>query len=417
VSDKRSFDAVFVGGGVIGLACAWRAARRGARVAVLERVEPPAGATRVAAGMLAPVGELTFGEPELLEMSLASARLYPDFVAELEAASGIATGHTREGALHVALDGDEAAQLRRVHELQRSLGLEAEWLTPRRCRELEPGLPPSFHGGVFAPGEAAVDPRAVARALVAALGEVGAEVRTGCEVTDGVFEGDRLIGVRAGEAGEEICGDAVVLASGAWSGRTEWLPEHARPRVRPVKGQVAELRGREGAAPCARILASERIYLVPRPDGRLIAGATTEEQGFDTTLLAGGLHELLREAYRLLPDVAEMEFVGVTAGLRPGTPDNLPFVGPGAVEGLVLATGHYRNGILLAPLTAEAIAAHLAGEPMPAAVAPADPLRSYLSSDSGQNYDRTVAASPTPQVGSHFSPDSGGKYDRSEVVR
>jgi glycine oxidase len=375
VSKKRSFDAVFVGGGVIGLACAWRAARRGAKGAVVERAEPPAGATRVAAGMLAPVGELTFGEPELLEMTLASARLYPEFVAELEGASGVETGHVQTGALHVALDGDEAAQLRRVHELQRSLGLEAEWLTPRRCRELEPGLPPSFHGGVFAAGEAAVDPRAVARALVAAVTAAGGEVRTGCEVTDGVFEGDRLVGVRAGDGGEEMWGDAVVLASGAWSGRTEWLPEHARPRVRPVKGQVAELRGREGAAPCTRILASERIYLVPRPDGRLIAGATTEEQGFDTTVLTGGVHELLREAYRLLPDVAEMEFVDVIAGLRPGTPDNLPFVGPGAVDGLVLATGHYRNGILLAPLTADAVAAHLAGEPMPEAIAAADPAR------------------------------------------
>jgi glycine oxidase len=324
-------------------------------VAVLERGEPGGGATRVAAGMLAPVGELTFGEPELLELTLAAARLYPEFVAELEAASGEETGYQQLGALHVALDRDEAAQLRRVHDLQRSLELQAEWLPPRRCRELEPGLTPSFHGGVFAAGEAAIDPRALSRALVAALGVAGAEVRGGAEAVDGIFEGERLVGVRTA-AGEELRAETVVLAAGAWSGATEWLPEHARPRVRPVKGQVLELRRRDGEPPARYILASERIYLVPRPDGRLIVGATVEEMGFDTTVTAGGVHELLREAYRLLPDVAEMELLDAIAGLRPGTPDNLPLVGPGAIDGLVLATGHFRNGILLAPLAAETVA-------------------------------------------------------------
>jgi glycine oxidase len=374
VKEKRSFDAIFVGGGAIGLSCAWRAARGGARVAVLERATPPAGATRVAAGMLAPVGELAFGEPELLEMTLASARLYPEFVAELEATTGETTGYASQGALHIALDRDEAAELRRVHDLQRSLGLEAEWLPPRRCRELEPGLTPSFNGGVHAPAEAAVDPRALTRALLAGLGEGGAELRTGAEVVAGVFAGERLIGVRTA-AGEELHADATVLASGAWAGQTEWLPEHARPQVRPVKGQIVELRSRDGAAPCERIVASERVYLVPRPDGRLIVGATSEEQGFDTAVTAGGVHELLREAYRLLPDVAEMELVATMAGLRPGTPDNLPLIGPGAIEGLILATGHYRNGILLAPLTADAITALLTGDPLPEAAAPAHPAR------------------------------------------
>jgi glycine oxidase len=377
LTEKRGFDAIFVGGGVIGLSCAWRAAQRGARVAVLDRAEPPAGATRVAAGMLAPVGELAFGEPELLEMTLASAQLYPEFVAALEAASGESTGYAEEGALHIALDRDEAAELRRVHDLQRSLGLEAEWLPPRRCRELEPGLTPSFNGGVHAPGEAAVDPRALTAALLAALRAAGTELRTGTEVVAGIFEGERLAGIRTA-AGEELRAESVVLASGAWSGRTEWLPEPARPPVRPVKGQIVELRSRDGGAPCERIVASERVYLVPRPDGRLIVGATSEEQGFDTAVTAGGVHELLREAYRLLPDVAEMELVASMAGLRPGTPDNLPLIGPGAVEGLVLATGHYRNGILLAPLTADVVAALLAGERLPEAVAPAHPLRLSL---------------------------------------
>jgi glycine oxidase len=370
LTEKRSFDVAIVGGGVIGLSCAWRLAQRGARVAVLERGEPGGGATRVAAGMLAPVGELTFGEPELLELTLAAARLYPGFVAGIEAASGMETGYEQLGALHVALDRDEAAQLRRVHNLQRSLELEAEWLPPRRCRELEPGLTPSFHGGVFAAGEAAVDPRALSRALRAAVIAAGGEVHESTEVVDGIFEGEGLAGVRArptagSDRGDddavEYLAETVVLASGAWSGAAKWLPEQARPSVRPVKGQVLELRRRDDEPPARHILASERVYLVPRPDGRLIVGATVEEMGFDTAVTAGGVHELLREAYRLLPDVAEMELIGAVAGLRPGTPDNLPIVGPGAIEGLVLATGHYRNGILLAPLAAETVADLVSG--------------------------------------------------------
>jgi glycine oxidase len=389
LSEQHRYDAVFVGGGVIGLCCAWRAAQRGARVAVLERAEPPAGATDVAAGMLAPVGELTFGEPELLELTLASARLYPEFVAELEAASGESTGYARQGALHVALDRDEAAQLRRVHDLQRSLGLEAQWLAPRRCRELEPGLTPSFNGGVLAPGEASIDPRRLAKALAAALAAAGGELRTGCEVVAGIFEGERLVGVGTAAA-EEFRADKVVLANGAWSGATDWLPDHARPPVRPVKGEVLELRGRDGApAPAERILASERVYLVPREDGRLIVGATVEERGFDTTVSAGGILELLREAYRLLPDVAEMELVGSLAGLRPGTPDNLPLIGPGAIEGLLLASGHFRNGILLAPLTGDAIASLLGGEPPPERVAVANPARLSFPADSAGKLNRT----------------------------
>ena len=368
MTEKRSsevFDAAVVGGGVIGLSCAWRLAQRGARVSVLERGEPGGGATRVAAGMLAPVGELSFGEPELLELTLAAARMYPEFVAELEAATGEVTGYEPLGALHVALDRDEAAQLRRVHDLQRSLDLEAEWLPPRRCRELEPGLTPSFHGGVLAAGEAAVDPRTLTGALAAAVAGEGGELRTGVEVVDGVWEGERLAGVRTRSVAdgreEELRAERVVLASGAWSGATQWLPKHARPPVRPVKGQVVELRSRTGEPPARHILASERVYLVPRPDGRLVVGATVEEMGFDTAVTAAGVHELLREAYRLLPDVAEMEFLDVTAGLRPGTPNNLPLVDEGAIDGLVLATGHFRNGILLAPLAAEAVADLLSG--------------------------------------------------------
>jgi glycine oxidase len=413
-SGSQSFDAVFVGGGVIGLASAWRAAQAGGRVCVLERAEPPAGATNVAAGMLAPVGELSYGERDLLAMMLASGALWPDFVAEVEAASGMATGFRATGALHVALDRDEAGELRRRHELQQELGLEAEWLTPSRCRDLEPGLTPTFVGGVLAGGDASVDPRALALALAAALREAGGELRTGTEVIDGLWDGERVVGVRTVPAGAQplavgnpvgdkglrvdVHADTVVLCNGAWSGQTPWLPAEARPNVRPVKGEVIELRPRAGEpVPAERIIASERIYLVPRTDGRLIAGATQEERGFDTTVTAGGVHELLREAYRVLPDVAEMELVGMVAGLRPGTPDNLPIVGRGAVDGLVLATGHFRNGIVLTPITADAVAATLAGRPVPTSMTLADPNRLSLvahraTKDNGLAGEHTLEA-------------------------
>jgi glycine oxidase len=377
LSERRTHDVVVVGAGVIGLCCAWRASQRGAGVVVLDRAQPPAGATRVAAGMLAPIGELAFGEPDLLRMTLDAGEMYPGFVAELEAASELGTGYVQRGALHVALDRDEAAELRRVHDLQRALGLGAEWLPPRRCRELEPGLTPSFNGGVHAPEEAAVDPRRLTAALLSVLAVAGVEVRGGVQVTGALLDDERIAGVRT-EAGEEIGAGAVVLAAGAWSGDASWLPEGARPPVRPVKGQILELRAPDGQAPCERIVASERVYLVPRPDGRLIAGATTEERGFDSAVTAGGVHELLREAYRLVPEIAEMELVESMAGLRPGTPDNLPLIGPGALDGLILACGHYRNGILLAPLTGEAVAELLDQGELPESVAAADPERLAL---------------------------------------
>jgi glycine oxidase len=355
---KQSYDAVIVGAGVIGLACAWRAARDGASVALIDRAAPAAAATRVAAGMLAPVGELDFGEDRLLEMTTEAGGLYPEFVGELERRTGAEVGYSRCGAVHVALDRDEAAVLRRTRDLQRSLGFETEWLSPRECRLLEPGLAPSLHGGIHVAGDAVVDPRALAEALLEAARAEGVEVIAGCEIERALIVAGRIEGV-AVEGGELRAG-AVVLATGAWSGQVPWLPPEARPPVRPVKGQALELSA-AGEPICERIVASEWVYLVPRDDGRLIVGATMEEQGFDTRVTAGGVHELLREAYRLLPEVAELELIDAAAGLRPGTPDNLPIVGPGELEGLILATGHHRNGVLLAPLTAERVGRLLSG--------------------------------------------------------
>lgn len=347
-------DVVVIGAGVIGLSCAWRLARTGATVRVIERGQPGSGASGVAAGMIAPVGESEWGEEGLLEAALASHAAWPAFARELADDGGRDPGLRTCGALHVALDRDELAELRRRFELVLSLGLEASWVRAREARALEPALAPSTLGAIHAPGEAAIDPGDLIAALLAACESHGVELLRGREVRGAIIESDRFTGV-IDDAGDHHRAAATVLAAGAWSA-AEWLPAEARPAVRPVKGQILTLRDRSGKAPCAGILASERVYLVPRADGRLTVGATVEEMGFDLTVTAGGVHELLREAYRLMPEIAEMELLRCEAGLRPGTADNAPLVGPGAIEGLILASGHYRHGVMLAPRTAGLVA-------------------------------------------------------------
>jgi glycine oxidase len=378
-ADNR-YDAIFVGAGVIGLACAWRAAQGGARVRVLERDRPAAGATGVAAGMLAPVGEASWGEERLLGLNLESLARWPEFAAELEAEAELETGFVQCGALHVAVDRDEAEELRRRYDLHRRLGLESEWLPGRECRRLEPGLATAVRGGAHVPGEASVDPRKVVAALLGVLDRRGVAVHSRSEVVSA----GRTAGVwRVETADGGSCeGANLVLAAGGWSGRADWMPEGAVP-VRPVKGEILTLRGPTADPVCERIVAGERVYMVPRADGRLIVGATVEERGFDTTVTAGGVHELLREAYRLIPEIAELELAEATAGLRPGTPDNAPLIGPGEAEGMFVATGHFRNGVLQAPATADSIAALLAGGTPPIDLDPFSPQRfSRRSADS-----------------------------------
>ena len=370
--DKR-FDAIFVGGGVIGLASAWRAAARGARVCVLERDRPAAGATGVAAGMLAPAGEASWGEERLLGFNLESLRRWPDFAARLQDLSGIEVGFADRGALHVALDRDEAEELRRRYELHRRLGLSSEWLAGRACRQLERGLATAVRGGARVPGEASVDPRRVSAALLAALEREDVPVHIGAEVASADREGSTWrVETRDGRS---FTATSLVLTAGCWSGQLEWIPSEARPPVRPVKGEILTLRGPASEPACEGIVAGERVYLVPRADGRLIVGATVEERGFDTTVTAGGVHELLREAYRLIPEIAELELLEATAGLRPGSPDNAPLIGSSAAEGLLIATGHFRNGVLQAPLTADCVAALLGGEDPPVDLVPFSPQR------------------------------------------
>jgi glycine oxidase len=328
---------------------------------VFEKDHSGAGASSVAAGMLAPVTEADFGEDALLALNLESASMWPAFAAELEELTGLPTGYRRTGALAVAVDRDDAEELRRVHELQRSLGLEAEWLVPSAARRAEPGLAPGIAGAIDAPAEAQADPVALIAALKRALELAGGQI-VQTDIAAITTDGNRITGVSPRHTGD-IAAGAVVLAAGAWSGQIEGLPPELTPRVRPVKGQLLHLRTRAGAAPIAeRIIRTPRCYVVPRSDGRVVIGATSEERGFDTTVDAGAIHRLLEAAWEVLPDVLELEFERALAGLRPGTPDNRPLIGPTSVDGLVLATGHYRNGILLAPATAARVVDALTGD-------------------------------------------------------
>lgn len=360
---RRGHDVLVVGAGVIGLACAWRLRQRGLTVALLDRGSAGAETSQVAAGMLAPVTEVDFGEAALMNLNLASADAYPAFVATLQDESDTELQYRQDGALYVAADRDDAADVDRLHDLQRASGLPVELLDGRSCRALEPALTPSVISGLLAPSDSQIDPSALTSALIQAARRAGVTFAEHTPVAALTLEGDRCTGVETDHGDLWPAGD-VVVAMGSWSGAADWIPEAVRPPVRPVKGQLMRLRTRSGERFCDRIIRAPDVYVVSHADGRVVVGASAEEQGFDRAITAGAMLDLLRESYRLLPDLAELEFVEMQAGLRPGTPDNAPLIGPSSLAGLTFATGHYRNGILLTPMTAEIVAVALTGESM-----------------------------------------------------
>jgi glycine oxidase len=365
-------DVVVVGGGVIGLGIAWRAAQAGMAVTVVDP-SPGRGASWAAAGMLAPVTEVHYGEQALLRLNLAAADRWPAFAAELEEAAGAPIGYRRCGTLTVARDADDNAALEDLYRFQLRCGLQVERLRSRDCRRLEPGLAPSVRGGVLAPGDHQVDNRAMADALQAAGERAGVRLLLG-RVAELLVDGERVTGVTLA-GGASLPAGTVVLAAGCWSRDLGGLAAELLPPVRPVKGQLLHLRGPAADPLCRRNVRGLEVYVVPRADGRVVVGATVEEQGFDARVTAGAVHDLLRAALELLPDVAELELAETVAGLRPGSPDNAPLLGPAGVDGLVVATGHYRNGILLAPVTADAVAELLVSGRVPAAIAAFRPDR------------------------------------------
>ncbi|HEY7045604.1 MAG TPA: glycine oxidase ThiO [Jatrophihabitantaceae bacterium] len=369
-----SSDVIIAGGGVIGLGIAWRSAQRGVRVTVVDP-SPGTAATWTAAGMLTPATELHYGEQPLLMLGLESARRYPDFVAELEDAAGATVGYRRDGTIVSAWDTADLAGLRDLQEFGRTLGLTTELLTGRELRQLEPALASGLPGGLHAADDGQVDTRRLRDALLTAIERAGGHV-VRHHVRSVRVEGDRVRGVTLGP-GEELDADTVVVAAGAWSGQIVGVPAEAVP-VHPVKGQTLRLHLPDGA-PLQRVVRGvvrgSPVYLIPRASGEIVVGASSEDAGFDVTPRAGAIYELLRDAQALVPVLGEAIFDEVSTSLRPGSPDNAPLIGPTTIDGLIVATGHYRNGILLAPVTADGVAELLAGGALPEGLLPFTPSR------------------------------------------
>lgn len=346
-----------IGGGVIGLGIGWRLAQSGCPVAIFERGEAGRAASWAAAGMLAAGVETEPGELALHALNRASQRAWPGFAAELEEASGQSVELRPEGTLMVALNRDDAAQLRYTYDFQRAQGIELDWLSGAQARQREPFLHPNLAAAVFSARDHQVENRKLVRALRTAFLAAGGKLHEHRTVTAIETAAGRVTGLRLDA--ERVAADLVVLAAGAWSSEIAGLPPSARAPVRPIKGQMLSLR-MDAAAPLLRhVVWTPRVYLVPRRDGRLIVGATSEERGFDTDLTAGGVFSLLEGAWRALPGVEELPIDEMWVGFRPGSRDDAPVLGPGEVAGLVYATGHHRNGILLTPVTADAVAAYI----------------------------------------------------------
>lgn len=355
-----------IGAGICGLAIGWRLAAAGAAVEVYERGTAGRGATWAAAGMLAAAAEAEPGEEALLGLTLEARDRWPDFAKELAAAAGGRDlGYRDEGTLIVAPGRDDAARLAATTDYQLGLGLPLERLSPAAARRREPFLGPNLAAAVYSPHDHQVDNRQVAEALRSAFLAAGGRLHEDCPVCGLDLAGGRVAGLWAG--GRRVAAEVVVLAAGAWSQQIEGLPPAARPPVRPVKGQMLAL-AMDPQRPLLRhVLWAPGLYLVPRRDGRLLVGATVEEKGFDPSLTAGGLFALLEAAWRALPAVEELAVQEMWVGFRPTSRDDAPILGPGPVDGLVLATGHHRNGILLAPVTADAVSRYILRGSLPEA--------------------------------------------------
>jgi glycine oxidase len=344
-----------IGAGVIGLGIAWRLAARGVSVAVFDKGVSGAGASHAAAGMLAACAEAEPGEEALVTLGRVSQARWPAFAAELKQASGVDVGLRPEGTLVVALTSDDQARLSHQLTFQQKLGLPLQWISAAETRRREPHLAGKLAGAVFSPEDTQVDNRKLAAALRIAAEAAGARIREHQEVKTISSDAGRVDGIVLAD-GTKVGADVVVLAAGAWSRSIDGLAPELRPPVRPIKGQMLALRMDPAAPLLTHVVWAPGAYLVPRLDGRLLVGATVEEKGYDTSLTAGGILTLLEAAWRVVPAVEELPIDEMWVGHRPGSRDDAPILGTGPIDGLIYATGHHRNGILLTPVTADAIA-------------------------------------------------------------
>ncbi len=341
-------DVLIIGGGIIGCSVAWRLAQAGTKVTVLDRAEAGAEASSAAAGMLAPIGEMV-EPPAFSELCVASRNLYPRFAAEVEQCSGQSVGYRSDGSMLVAANDEEEEEIRQVHAAQTGQGFALHRLGPGEARERVPGLSPQIRGGLFIPEDHWVDNERLMRGVVVACQRAGVRLEAGQAVREIRTQGQHIESVTTA-AGLRLTAGAYVLAAGCWSGEVaEWL--HV-PLV-PCLGQMMEF---ETSHELAYVVRAGIHYLVPRPEKRLLLGTTAEYRGFEKTVTAKGLLSILEGAIRIVPQAGDCRFLRAWAGLRPDTPDHLPIIGYGEIENLVFATGHFRNGILLAPITAEIVA-------------------------------------------------------------
>ncbi len=343
---------LIVGAGTIGLSIGWELARTGVTVRVFDRDQAGQGATWKAGGMLTPDAELQFEEPELYRLNHESLRRWPDFVDTLEDETGLDLGFRTEGTLTVAPDEDSAAAMEQAYRFQKKVGADMERLSGAEARDREPFLAPHIAGAVYT-DDAQVDNRALVRALVNGLQSHGGTLHTETPIEAVDPDADRPAVISS--SGDRIEGRWVIVAAGAWSRQIDGLDEAPRPPVRPVKGQILEL-DLQPTFDLRHVVRGPDAYLVPKADGRLLVGATSEEKGFEKEVTAGGLYELLEGALELVPGIRELPVRASEVGLRPGTRDNAPLLGPSGAPSVIYATGHYRHGILLTPVTAQEIA-------------------------------------------------------------
>jgi glycine oxidase len=348
----KAHDVVIVGGGIIGGAVALELAQRGLRVAVLDRQEMMQEASWAAAGMLSPAPDCPAAIP-LVPLGRASLSLYPRFVEAVEEASGMRTGFRAGGAIEAIFHGDGERELSTLVAVHRGLGLACEPLPLDEAQKMEPALGREARAAAFLPDECSIEPRRLTAAVLAAAAEAGVELCPGREVVSISIDGKKCVGVRT-SSGENIAAAQVVLAAGCWSSQIAGAAPYAP--TAPVRGQMAVLRNFGG--PLRQVLRSERGYMVPRgleSPQMIVVGSTLENAGYEKRVTCGGIEKILAAANELAPELAKAEIAGTWCGLRPGTPDQLPILGPAEIEGLVFATGHYRNGILLAPVTAKIV--------------------------------------------------------------
>ncbi len=364
---------LIIGAGIIGLTCAWRLARDGHRVFIIEARSPGAGATGVAGGMLGLTAEVQYGEDDLLELQRRSRKIYPDFLEGLRRESGIDCRYNNEPTLVVARDRDDVEALERTLDYQKRVGLDARWADDSEVRNRAPALR-NIRRAVICPDDHRVDPRRLVDALTTALDKRDVELLEDAPVDAIIHRDGRAAGVRL-EDGRRFFADKTIVCAGTWSGRIDGIPEFERPVLRPVRGQVLTLG--DGPGPSIEcVVRSPDVYLVPRRDGRLVIGSTMEEKGFDSDVTAGAARRLLDEAWQIMPGIDERLLARFESGFRPITLDDRPLLGMSALPGLYLATGHGRHGILLAPVTGHILANQLwASRPAANTDASFDPRR------------------------------------------